>query len=170
MGFSVSWFGQGWGEATGPQPPFLGLTLGPPGPGPAPCSLLEHRGRVAGFQLHVPTWAVCQGAGPGLGMGPARETGQLGKSGGSRGGTGEGTEATGQRRDRAGTLGVDMPSEAWHLSAQALKSWSDPAHPSAFGMCGLGPLTASLSLSDISWKMGGGWVGIIPPLPCTTSK
>uniref|UniRef100_A0A8C9KAU5 Hypoxia inducible factor 3 subunit alpha n=1 Tax=Panthera tigris altaica TaxID=74533 RepID=A0A8C9KAU5_PANTA len=73
------------GGGTAPQPPFPGLTLGPPGPGPTPCSLLEHRGRVAGFQLHVPSRAECQGAGPGLGMGPAGETGQLGKSGGSRG-------------------------------------------------------------------------------------
>lgn len=61
-----------WG-GTEPQPPFPGLTLGPPGPGPTPCSLLEHRGRVAGFQLHVPSRAECQGAGPGLGMGPAGE-------------------------------------------------------------------------------------------------
>lgn len=77
---------------------------------------------MAGFQLHVPTWAECQGDGPGLGMGPAGETGQLGKSGGSSGGTrgrdwGQWTE---EGQDR-GPLG-GMPTKAWHLRAQAPKS------------------------------------------------
>ena len=62
MGFSLSWLGLGGHQASVPVPrPYRGASQ----PGPAPCSLLEHRGRVAGFQLHVPTWAECQGAGPG---------------------------------------------------------------------------------------------------------
>lgn len=106
-GFSLSW----WGGAPGPTPhprPYPGASR----PGSTPCSLLEHRGRVAGLQLHVSTWAECQGAGPGLGMGPAGETGQLGKSGGSRGGS---------RGKDGGPLG-GMPTKAWHLKAQAPKS------------------------------------------------
>lgn len=62
------------GGAQGPTPhprPYPGASWS----GSTPCSLLEHRGRVAGLQLHVSTWAECQGAGPGLGMGPAGETG-----------------------------------------------------------------------------------------------
>ena len=60
------------GGAPGPSPhprPYPGASQS----GSTPCSLLEHRGRVAGLQLHVSTWAECQGAGPGLGMGPAGE-------------------------------------------------------------------------------------------------
>ena len=78
-------------------------------------------------------------------------------------GHGEGTEATGPRRGRAGAPGVDMPPKPWHLRAQAPESGSNPSS-SASWVRGLVSVTASLSLSHISWKMG-----IIPPFHCTTS-
>lgn len=65
-------------------------------------------------------------------MRPAGETGQLGKSGDSRGGTGEGTEATGERRGRTGVPWVGTAAKTWHLRAQAPKvSIQIPAHPLA---------------------------------------
>lgn len=126
---------------TRPQPPFPGLTLGPPGPGPAPCSLLEHSRRVAGFQLHVPSWAECQGAGPGLGRGPAGEIGQLGKSGGSRGGT------RGRHRDH-------WAKEGWGRGGgPEITSWVTWAGDAIAQSCGSGFVKGS-SLFLVPWVVG----------------
>lgn len=97
--------------------PSLGVCVGAPGPSPhprpypgasqsgsTPCSLLEHRGRVAGLQLHVSTWAECQGAGPGLGMGPA---GEIRRQQGWEQGKGQGS--TGRWRGRTGVPWVACP-------------------------------------------------------------
>lgn len=67
--------------------PVLGPHPGASRPWPRPL-FSAGTGRVAGFQLHVPSWAGCQGAGAGPGAGPAGKTVQLGKSGGSGDGTG----------------------------------------------------------------------------------
>lgn len=115
------------GRASGPSSHFQASLWGLPALATPPV-LCWNRGRVAGFQLHVPSWAECQEAG--LGTGPAVETVQLGRSGGKGAGQGEGSEATGQRRGGTGVPWVGTPTEAWHFRAQAPNVRVHiPAHP-----------------------------------------